>query len=127
MAAPVGLIGDKELTAKLKRLSAEARGDLLMEAALEGAKPIVDAASANAPRRTGRLASEIVAVEGPKHGARAEAHIGPEKDAYWGLFNELGTVNMAAQPFLRPALDEKKDEATRRIGQALWKTIKRKV
>ena len=38
--------------------------------------------------------------------------IGPEKPEYWGIFQEFGTHDQAAQPFMRPVFSETKEEAT---------------
>lgn len=45
--------------------------------------------------------------------------------AYWGLFNEFGTSKMRAQPFLRPALDAKGDEAIREFKKVAWEEIRK--
>jgi HK97 gp10 family phage protein len=45
------------------------------------------------------------------------------KDEFYGRFHELGTVNMAANPFLRPAFDMKKRKAVAAIAQELRRDI----
>jgi len=41
----------------------------------------------------------------------AVAKIGPSKAGYPGIYAELGTAHQTATPFLRPAYDEKEEEA----------------
>jgi HK97 gp10 family phage protein len=36
----------------------------------------------------------------------SQVFVGPSTDAWYGIFSEFGTVNHAAQPFMRPAFDE---------------------
>jgi len=38
---------------------------------------------------------------------------------------EFGTIHMAAHPFMRPALDDTREEVQRAIGQSLWADIKK--
>lgn len=56
-------------------------------------------------------------------GAAMTASVGWTKDAFYGRFLEFGTKFMAAQPFLRPALDNRAGEASRRIGEILGPKI----
>lgn len=127
MARPrmtVKITGEPELIRKLKALSAAVAGQHLEAAAKIGAEVVREEASRRAPRRTGTLAGDIVAETTIQEGSRVEISVGPGKDAFYGLFLEVGTSKMAARPFLRPALDEKKgeveaavrDELKRRLG-----------
>ena len=96
-----------------------------MRKALEEAAEVVRAeASRLAPRRTGRLAENIVtaweggraqaALIGPRAGKRSDP-----KSAFYGLFQELGTSRHPAQPFLRPAFEAKREEAVERAADVL--------
>lgn len=60
----------------------------------------------------GRLTAEYVV------GVRAGSGKSPD-DAFYGDFVELGTVKMAAQPFIRPAFDSKKGEAVDKMVAVL--------
>jgi len=51
--------------------------------------------------------------------------IGPYKDGFYGWFQEFGTVNHSAQPFMRPAWDAKRDGAYRAIQEDLWAWIRK--
>jgi HK97 gp10 family phage protein len=44
--------------------------------------------------------------------------------APYSSFQEFGTSRMAAQPFLRPAIDTKRDAAIKAIGSAVVKEIR---
>ena len=61
-------------------------------------------AKALAPVDTGNLRSSIgMKVTGDGRAGAMRAEIGPT--AHYGIFVELGTSRMAAQPYLRPATD----------------------
>lgn len=49
-------------------------------------------------------------------GNLVEGRVGVKKKGYWGLFVEFGTVNMAAQPFARPAVQENKAKIVNMIA-----------
>lgn len=67
--------------------------------------------------RSGALKKEIdLRVKVLKNAEGAE--IGYHKSAFWGLFNELGTSKMRAQPFLRPALAAKQQAALEKLASA---------
>lgn len=115
----VTIDGGEELKRRL-----EAMGDkslaIAKDAILEGAEIVRQEASRRAPRRTGNLAANIVVGEpkGEKPGELAVV-IGPNKDAFYGLFLELGTSKMAARPFLVPALKATKKQVQETVAAAL--------
>jgi len=65
----------------------------------EGAREVARAAQASAPVLTGSLRGSIEAV--PVGTLRARTLVGVR----YGVFQELGTAKMSANPYLRPALD----------------------
>lgn len=65
---------------------------------------IAGVAAQLAPRETGRLAESINSHPAP--GPTGGAGVDVVADVEYALFVEFGTSKMAAQPFLRPALDE---------------------
>jgi HK97 gp10 family phage protein len=67
---------------------------------------VADKAKGLAPRRGGRLISEIdIAVEVSAQGNVVEGRVGVKRGkAFYARFVELGTRKMAARPFLRPAV-----------------------
>jgi HK97 gp10 family phage protein len=113
--------GGKELDEALLGLANEfsvrnARN--VMRGALDdGGKMIAEAASSMAPDAPGTggesdLKSNIKVSgvltktqRGGEKGSAIERYVGPTAKAFHGLFQEFGTANHAAHPFLRPALD----------------------
>ena len=68
---------------------------------------------------TGNLRSSIT----HKVVSDEEAHIGTNVD--YAPYVERGTSKMAAQPFLRPALDNNKSRIEKMIGDVIGKAVKR--
>ena len=86
---------------------------------LEAASLIVEAdATLRAPVDTGNLRSSIT----HRVVSDEEAHIGTNVD--YAPWVESGTHKMAAQPFLRPALDNNKARIERMIGDVIRKALK---
>jgi HK97 gp10 family phage protein len=67
-------------------------------------EPVVQAARAGAPHRTGLGAASIHAEASHTTGGD-EVHISWERDRYYMEFSERGTRRMPARPFLVPAVD----------------------
>jgi len=101
----------------------------LQDALEKAAEPIKDEAQLRAPMRTGTprggAVKATIAVRPVK---RAPAHkpaveIGPAEKLWYGIFPEYGTAQMPAQPFLRPALDTKQEQALRIFERELKRGI----
>lgn len=105
--------------AKLYRgLSGAVSQPIVVEALKAGAEPIRSTAAALAPRSAGKgphLADNIIIAES-KFGASGNTTdpdvstvvIGPRhqpSDHFYGMFQETGTANHPAHPFMRPAWD----------------------
>jgi len=120
----VEVLGDEELLAKLRALGNKS-GEALKPATLAGAGVVAETAEQKAPRRTDFLAEHIVVELIEEEDTLVVAGVGPHKDAFWGTFQELGTPHHAAQPFLRPALDETAEKVTKKIGEAAWHELER--
>lgn len=102
----------------------------LKKAVGKGARVVLRAAKAKCPvgdeaynHQPGNLRRSLKAkVLKPKYPGVVTALIGPEKgkkvknDGWYGRLVEYGTVKMAPQPFLRPAYDEKKNEAYKEMA-----------
>lgn len=101
--------------------------DVLIQAASAGAEPIREQAGQNAPRDTGALARLEITKVASKQQDRVIVKIGPSKDVFYGLFVELGTVHMAPEPFLAPALEQKSGEATQETANVLQFALHAKV
>ncbi len=71
---------------------------------LQAAQPVVAAAKAGAPKRTGEGAASIRAEEvldGPEWTVR----VSWDRDRFYMYFHERGTRHLPARPFLVPALE----------------------
>ena len=87
---------------------------------LEAASLIVEGdATLRAPVDTGNLRSSIT----HRVASDEEAHIGTNVE--YAPYVEQGTSKMAAQPFLRPALDGNKSRIEKMIGDVIGKAVKR--
>lgn len=110
------------LTAYERRIQNKYRKEGLLDAA-----EIVRAdAARRAPVLTGRLQGGMLATWSGRRRSgsgwgRAVALVGPSRDAFYGEFQEFGTSKMAAQPFMRPALDANGARVRDAIGDAVSK------
>ena len=118
------LEGARETERALRRLPRQVQGRIEMNALRQGAKPIREAAQDRAPKDTGELEEEII-VRGRRRQGETVVRIGPSKKAFQGMLQEFGTEHHPAQPWLRPAFDEKVAEALDRIGEFLGRGIER--
>lgn len=103
----------------------------LKKAAAKGARVVLRAAKAKCPvsdqaygHDPGNLRKSLKArVLRPKYPGVVTALVGPETgkkakyDGWYGRLVENGTVKMAPQPFLRPAYDEKQEEAYKEMAK----------
>lgn len=56
-------------------------------------------------------------------GKRAQVAVAPKKEAFYGIFQEIGTSDMPAQPFMRPALDSTRDAVVAAVGEELRRIV----
>lgn len=117
------LLGFEELDRKFAALSRETQGKELERAAHEGMDVIREAAETLAPRRTGLLAQNLDQETVQAIATAATIHMAPEGDAWYGILQEIGTEHHPAQPFMRPAFDATKGDATDAVGAALLRNI----
>lgn len=111
-----------------KELAAKAFGQALAK----GAAPIRDAAVAQAPRATGRLAAAIkIARDRRPQLAGMDARYvvfvryeGPDAATYW-RYTEFGTAKLAPMPYMRPAFESQKEPALQIIFQSLSDAVPR--
>lgn len=115
--------GAEELERAMNAVGDRVGGLLLRDAAEDGAKIIAAEASRLAPKDSGDLAAGIGTAIYRRQTGRTRVNISFGKEEWYGRLVELGSENMAAQPFLRPALDAKQQEATDAVGKALWDAL----
>ncbi len=117
--------GYDQFEAALTRLDRTVQGKILIDALKDAAEPMRDRAAQLAPVLTGNLqAHEIISVaRGTSTSSYATVRVGPSMDAYYGIFDELGTAHQTAQPFLEPAFDDTSEQAERIIAESLASAI----
>jgi len=116
--------GIEKVLVRLNQISFDIVADL-ETAAKAGARVIRDTAKDNVPVRTGTLRDSITIETVEKDENEVVVRIGPQKKAFYGLFLEYGTSKMAARPWLRPAVDEKQQEALEAVEKVLQRTLNR--
>lgn len=137
------LTGFKELAEQLKELGPRVARNSLRRAASAGATIIKDEARNLAPvdtdemrrdimvkrerenRDGGLMASYSVFVRSGKKSRLAGKRRNVQRDSYYWRFVEFGTSKMAAQPFLVPAFDMRKEDAIAAIGKSLREGIEK--
>lgn len=80
--------------------------DVLPEASLAACEILLPAAVAMAPRDKGDLAGSARIEDGEADNLHASKVV--VFDEFYGRFHEYGTVKMAANPFLRPAANQRR-------------------
>jgi len=116
----VEIKGDKELVKQFEALLRRADGPGMVLVMVAGSAVVAQAVRARTPRATGELHDSIrVVIKDEKN--KVLGHIGT--DVFYGLFQEKGTRNMAAQPFLRPGLDASAGDARREMAAELKKRV----
>jgi HK97 gp10 family phage protein len=148
----LSLEGAADMRAKLEKISEELRGKVLRNAVEEGAEPILAAARAKAPvlkapaaHRLRGLLKTLIKAWFPRTvrpgkvtmqigvdlrelarflppGARKK---GDAPDFLYPMFQEYGTTKDEAQPFLRPAIDEQRENAVARVITVIQRNLRR--
>lgn len=130
------LEGVEDLEAAIRELSEDVQGEALRAAVDAGAEIVRDVAGQLAPKSAdgshghepGWLADHIGKErQWTKTQDTATTHVGPTKEAWYGRFPELGTIYEPAQPFLRPAFDETKNDVIDEVAKQLRNRILRTV
>ena len=107
----VQIKGLRELDAALRALPDEMQAGPVRAGLKAGADVLREGMGLRAPRDPDpngvTLADEIVAVVRVSNAKdTAVAQIGPSRRAFYGGWQEFGTAHHAAQPFMRPTLDQ---------------------
>lgn len=97
-------MADVRIVPDEKAIAGLAREPWLRQYLMEVAAGPVRLTQQMAPRRTGALAASIHA-EAVSTADGWEVDTSWDRDRYYGRFQELGTVNLPAHPFLVPAFD----------------------
>lgn len=139
MAETKNLTGFKELADALKQLPQRVARKHLRGSTSKGAAVVRNEARLLAPKDTGEMSKDIqvkrertegdhiasfsVYVRVGRKSRLAGRARNVDKDSFYWIFQEFGTAKKAAQPFLRPAFESKKEEAVDAIGAELDKRI----
>ena len=100
--------GIEELKANLNRLSIQVRSEILVNAVDEGSDEAHSRMLALAPLAPGsgtrgyHGADRLINVEGTKTRDGRERNVGLGPEAWFLVFQELGTIHHPKQPFIRP-------------------------
>lgn len=118
--------GADEVIKMLQEMGQEA-SSILERAADAGGKIALNAAKNLCPVKTGALKASLYLQKSKtkKPEIKQEVKISPGKKEFYGTFVELGTSKQAAQPYMRPAIDENQGEIARTINQEVLKAIGR--
>lgn len=122
---------------RLAQLQTTMSRNVQRNALRKGAEPIRATAASLAPRDpvsgTPHLADNIVIGTTSKTRAQegeVVVEVGPElkpDDVFYGMFQEYGTVNHQAQPFMRPAFDQHAPRIMGIVVADLWEVIRKKL
>ncbi len=134
-----GIIGMKDLVRKLNALG-DMKGEVMLDACVMGAREISNEAKVKCPKKTGTLfrsihigghVAESSSDFSPNDVAGNYTDIGGEEvsdtkvvvqigtNLVYAPPQEYGTSKMAAQPYMRPAIDSKEQSCYDTIGRAL--------
>lgn len=122
--------GFKDLQKALDQLPKATKRNTVRRVFKKVLQPMYNAAVLMAPRRTGRLMESIVITtkrhRGVKKKNEVETYLSTEGAPHAHL-QEFGTVNMTANPFLRPAWDQYRDPTLEEIKDEMWIEIDKSV
>jgi HK97 gp10 family phage protein len=110
-----------DLSKRLRELGPKIARKHGRKAVRAGAKPVLDEARRRVAVDTGALKKSLRIVSAKPRGSTVGAQV--RSLAPHAHLVEFGTVKMAAQPFLRPALDARAQEALDRMGAVIADAI----
>jgi len=130
-----------DVSSDLDALSRSQNRKVLRDATRSAATVVKEEAAKRAPRRSGKLAKNIVVLTqrsrngdissgvhirgtNPRTGnSDKKLKTNDPRNAFYWRFLELGTSKMAAVPFVRPAYDARQEEATKAAFDAANRAI----
>ena len=117
--------GMAEFERKLLELEILPRRRVLTVAAKAGAKIVLEEASVRAPRgKSGKLAAKMtMRVNSASDADEVSIDVGPDRQTFYGSFQERGTRYQTAQPFLVPSLETQLDKVRAVMRDILLRAI----
>lgn len=129
MRRTIKIEGANKIIAELKKKNVDFVR-LLEEGLIKSGELVRDRAKDKAPFRKGKLKSAIACGDLELKRDKVKIDIGIDtsikpfsKDGYYARFQERGTSKMRAHPYLRPALDESKNDVNNIIGRKLKEAL----
>lgn len=123
MAEAVRFKGLELLTKTLRTLPKKVEKKVIMKALRKGGRVIIKDARARVPVRTGKLRKSLFQKAAPARRGKLLLQVATKKEAWYAHLVEFGTSTTRAQPFLRPAMDSKTNEAIAEIGKQIFQGI----
>lgn len=125
--------GGRELAQELSKLPERVSKTIQRQALRAAAEPMRQEMRVLAPHEPGAPdLRESMTISNVRSGtdeireSEVAIAVGPSKGAFYGFFQEFGTVHHGAQPFARPAFDQHVLKALAIISQHLWAAIRKK-
>jgi len=120
--------GTQKLRKQLEQLDQTMRKPLLERMVKVGGELVREVAAQKAPvGETATLTDNIIVEVLDSSAYHATAGIGPHKNAFYGIFQEYGTASHKAQPFMRPAWDEKRLASVKVMAEVGRRAVRRGV
>lgn len=125
MSISITVTGNSEVARLLRGAADIITGDHMELALVAGAMPLVNAAKINAPvlsgtlRRSLHIGGHTFEEGGSDIGGNSPNQIRVGTNLAYAEFVERGTSKMAAQPYLRPAMDETRQQVVQEVANAL--------
>lgn len=117
--------GHHELVKKLEKLGEVAKGEILITAARSAANHPLNHMKENVAVLTGNLRRSLHQEDDETGDGKASVKIGT--DVEYGPPVEFGTIHMAAQPFIRPAMEATKTDAQNEVVTVVKQLIQQAI
>ena len=128
------IVGTAQLKAKFAKLAKSVQGQVLVNATKPGARLVLDRAKELAPRDTGQLAERGLQIRVTRRRKTyGETSVTNTKAGAHAVLQEYGVrphligkkkhPGHKPQPFMRPAFDQKKNDAAAEVGHELRRLI----